>query len=548
MSKRATNSRLPRFKIASLALHGFLRAEACTCTRATLAIRYESKVAGLHGPVAARAAGRSDSGLRAISRTALQSRHAISRNWRIGGDALTQLEPSYARSSMTFVARRYFLDLQTSIVCIRKTRQMTAECSLSKGKRSGYLPRTQVSLLQRAGLPTFVFSLQLRTACQGKRCRSALAARCQNWEPMKRAHRIRIQKGVTLLVVGILASLAFMRFLRGQPELDGGDYLTSLMVGLLLSFSQLMIEGAVVPATRRLRLIPSVLIRATSYTVGAVVSVLLGISVANFVYAGVEGASTTGFFWAGWDGVRSEWRESLPAGMFLFASVYALAIVLVLVFIGNVAQKLGPGVLCNWLIGRYHEPREERCVFLFLDMRNSTLLAERLGDRRFSAMIRDVFFDITAALLKHDARVSHFIGDEVVLYWTIGKGARPGPEFARCFFEIQDHLARLAPEYLRRYGVVPEFKAGAHWGTVIATEVGQIKSEIVFHGDVLNVASRLERLCGEEGAELLVSGELGSVLTEEGTLSVEALGERQLKGKEQALQVASIRRLPSPAA
>lgn len=363
---------------------------------------------------------------------------------------------------------------------------------------------------------------------------------------MKRAHRIRLQRGVLLLVVGILASLGFMRFFRGQPVLEGGDFLTAVLVGLLLSSAQLSVESLVLPRTRRMRLVPAVLIRATAYTVGAVGSVLLGISLANFLYGGAERAGSDVFFRSGWESVQQEWRENLPTGLFVNASVYALLIVLVLVFLGSVAQKLGPGVLWNWLIGRYHEPREERCVFLFLDLRGSTALAERLGDRRFSALIRDAFFDITPALLEHGARVSHFIGDEVVLYWTIRKGARPGPEFARCFFAIQDLLARLAPKYLQRYGVVPEFKAGAHWGTVIATDVGQIKSEIVFHGDVLNVASRLERLCGEEGAALLVSGELASALAEEKGFAVDDLGERQLKGKEQAQRVASVKRVSEP--
>jgi adenylate cyclase len=35
-------------------------------------------------------------------------------------------------------------------------------------------------------------------------------------------------------------------------------------------------------------------------------------------------------------------------------------------------------------------------------------------------------------------------------------------------------------------------KAGAHVGRVVATEVGTIKSEIVFHGDVVNTTARVQ--------------------------------------------------------
>jgi hypothetical protein len=54
---------------------------------------------------------------------------------------------------------------------------------------------------------------------------------------------------------------------------------------------------------------------------------------------------------------------------------------LMLVFLGRgVSRKLGPGVFLNWLFGYYQRPRTETRVFMFLDMRDSTKLAESLGD------------------------------------------------------------------------------------------------------------------------------------------------------------------------
>ena len=345
---------------------------------------------------------------------------------------------------------------------------------------------------------------------------------------MNSRRRLSIKRWAILGFASFVAGLGFMRFIRSEgPEIDFGDVVTATSVALLLSASLLLIERRVLAPTRHLKLGPAVLIRAIFYTAGSTGSVFVGIFLANVALAG-------------WEYAVGHMVRILASGEVLRACVYVIATVSILVFIGGISQKLGPGVLWNWLVGRYHEPREEHCVFLFLDLRDSTGLAERLGNLRFSSMVRDAFSDITPALLEHGARVSHFIGDEVVLYWPVRKGESPSAEFAHCFLAIEELLSRLAPKYVQRYGVVPSFKAGAHSGSVVVTDVGDIKSEIVFHGDVLNVASRLEGLCAEKGARLLVSGELSAALSDSDGVTVEDLGEVLLKGKEQPVRVFAV--------
>jgi len=63
----------------------------------------------------------------------------------------------------------------------------------------------------------------------------------------------------------------------------------------------------------------------------------------------------------------------------------------------------------------------------------------------------------------------------------------------------------LKNKYLDLYGVYPEFKAGLHAGKVVVTWIGDIKKEIVYHGDVLNTTSRLEAECNRYNQTLLVS-------------------------------------------
>ena len=49
----------------------------------------------------------------------------------------------------------------------------------------------------------------------------------------------------------------------------------------------------------------------------------------------------------------------------------------------GVNELLGPGVLFAFVAGRYYHPRLEERVLLFIDMRSSTAIAERLGEVRF---------------------------------------------------------------------------------------------------------------------------------------------------------------------
>ncbi|MFM9872192.1 MAG: adenylate/guanylate cyclase domain-containing protein [Fimbriimonadaceae bacterium] len=205
-----------------------------------------------------------------------------------------------------------------------------------------------------------------------------------------------------------------------------------------------------------------------------------------------------------------------------------------------ISKKLGPGVLWNWITGKYYSPREEELVVMFLDMKDSTTIAESLGTLRFSALIRDFFSDLTGPLKSTGARVSHYIGDEAVIYW------HPQTAFKKCaclrlVSAFNKVLEAKGAEYVQKYGFVPEFKAGAHIGMVVATEVGDVKSEVVFHGDTLNTAARIQGLCGDEDRQFLISGELVERIdATAGGIELESLGERVVKGRAQQIELYAV--------
>ncbi len=199
-------------------------------------------------------------------------------------------------------------------------------------------------------------------------------------------------------------------------------------------------------------------------------------------------------------------------------------------------RKMGPGILWSWITGKYYNPKEEERIFMFLDMKDSTAIAEQLGNLKFSALVRDFFRDLTYPVLETSGEVSHYIGDEAVLTWKVEPGLRAA-NCAQLFFKFEDAIKARSSHYIAEYGLVPEFKAGLHIGKVVATEVGEVKSEIVFHGDVLNTAARIQGLCNEEGVGLLLSADLASRLELPADLTTRSLGMRSLKGKAHELEV-----------
>jgi class 3 adenylate cyclase len=151
------------------------------------------------------------------------------------------------------------------------------------------------------------------------------------------------------------------------------------------------------------------------------------------------------------------------------------------------------------------------------------------------------FFDIDAAILAHGGEVHAYVGDEVIVTWRLA--AKPSePRCLDCFFAIQDKIAEKADLYRREFGLVPNFRAGAHAGSVVISECGDSRPQIAYFGDTMNVAARLQEHCKQVGRALVVSADLLRLVRPSGDLVVEALGPTQLRGRAAAVEVFAVER------
>jgi class 3 adenylate cyclase len=171
-------------------------------------------------------------------------------------------------------------------------------------------------------------------------------------------------------------------------------------------------------------------------------------------------------------------------------------------------RLVGGRVLGSFLLGTYHRPRREQRILMFLDIADSTALAEQLGEVRVHDLITRFFFDIDQPIADHDGEVHAYVGDQVIVSWPLGVNLERNARWLRSFFAAQDRMAKLAPFYAREFGVVPRFRAGVHAGAVVASECGDSKRQIAYFGDTMNVAARLCEHCKATGEALVVSAEL----------------------------------------
>ena len=216
--------------------------------------------------------------------------------------------------------------------------------------------------------------------------------------------------------------------------------------------------------------------------------------------------------------------------------------VLLCLLYAAVSENLGHNVLANFFTGKYHTPKEEQRIFMFLDMKDSTSIAEKLGHQQYFNLLQDYYEAMSDPIIQTLGEVYQYIGDEVVITWDAEKGLRDG-HCLQCFEKIKQSIARRAQKFEEHFGCIPDFKAGIHLGEVTTGEVGALKKEIVYTGDVLNTTARVQGLCKEYNTDLLITEDLLARLDKQGPWSTHFIGELVLRGREKPIKVHAVTEL-----
>jgi adenylate cyclase len=230
------------------------------------------------------------------------------------------------------------------------------------------------------------------------------------------------------------------------------------------------------------------------------------------------------------------YTEFFSGNMFIAASIYTATIIVIITFVKQMNNKFGTGILIPMFLGKFRKPRIEERIFLFMDLKDSTTYAEKLGHLRFSEMIQDCFLDVNKVIPPFNAEIYQYVGDEVVLSWSSAEGLRR-MNCIKFFFAFQNFLQNKKEHYEKNSGFVPQFKAGANSGTVTVAEVGDFKREIAYHGDIVNTAARIQSVCNDYGKSFIISEKLKDQVEWDETFTIQFIDSIRLKGKESEIKL-----------
>lgn len=224
-------------------------------------------------------------------------------------------------------------------------------------------------------------------------------------------------------------------------------------------------------------------------------------------------------------------------GVRAFDVIVSLVAAVGVILFFSVNDLLGPGVLFAFAAGRYHNPRIEERALLFIDMRASTAIAERLGELRYLNLLNRFIADVSFAVGEAGGGIHKYVGDEVIAAWRLRPGAND-PACVRAVFAALDRIAAQGPAYMRAFGVVPDFRAGLHCGPVAVGELGSLRKEIALIGDTMNTAARILEACRVTDNRVLASAVLLDRLAAlPPGVTRRRLGEFPVRGKERPLEL-----------
>ena len=110
----------------------------------------------------------------------------------------------------------------------------------------------------------------------------------------------------------------------------------------------------------------------------------------------------------------------------------------------------------------------------------------------------------------------------------------------KLFFAFKQKLLTKKDYYTNKYGAFPEFKAGLHGGVLMVAEVGVVKKEVAYHGDVINTSARIQAQCNSYKVPILISEKLLKDLISDDFFSTKYLGDVLLKGKQKKVNIHTV--------
>jgi adenylate cyclase len=236
--------------------------------------------------------------------------------------------------------------------------------------------------------------------------------------------------------------------------------------------------------------------------------------------------------------VSSFLKEMLETKLLIRHILYWLILFVITQLYIEINEKYSPGVFLDIIRGKYIQPKIEKRIVMFIDLKDSTPIAEKLGHAENFKFIRDFIFHVSMALIENGGRIYQYVGDEIVVSWPFNK--KNTRKCMAAIIEARRNLQKNGDHFRRNYDMVPEFRIGIHMGEVTVGEIGVIKKDLAMSGDTMNTTARIRSACNELNQKFIMSKDFmdSSDLKE---WQGESLGIVDLKGKTNSIELFTLK-------
>jgi len=204
-------------------------------------------------------------------------------------------------------------------------------------------------------------------------------------------------------------------------------------------------------------------------------------------------------------------------------------------------KKVSPAVM-NFLLENSKDDlvksREVEASVFFSDIRSFTTISEKIGSPdRLISMLNEYMTPMVDSIINHKGTIDKFIGDAIMAYWNAPLQIENYADMAlKSAIEQIEMLQKINESITPKYDVTINIGIGIHTGLVTAGDMGsQGRSDYTVIGDNVNLASRLEGLTKQYGANILITKATYDKL--KGSYKIRPIDLVEVKGKSQAVEI-----------
>lgn len=346
--------------------------------------------------------------------------------------------------------------------------------------------------------------------------------------PLSRSLRIKLAGWLIVIPIAGLVGAVYSSMVYPAGSPNPGDWKVGAATGILIALLSIPLEifSRELPLMLAIRNLPRGLgwLARSALHVAIILAVLLG---TQYVFdTAVYGRP-----------VFSTIDVHETAQDALFSAFVLIAVVFVL----EMRSLLGGRVLATAMLGGYAAPAEERRLFMIVDMVGSSEAAAELGGRRYHGFLSETFRLAEGEIEEEGGEVYTYVGDALFATWRLEEPAR-NARALKAALRVFAALERAAASFKKNFGRQPRIRAVLHGGPVTIGQYGDVRRQVTYLGEVLNVTSRMERFAKSGCVELLISEPLLAQTALPAGLAATPLAGVELAGWKGPVGLAALRR------